>query len=89
MKNVTCTIVLNTNTVFVWKTEGVELVAMVMEGGDGEAEMTVYGNQDGLRVLTLNDVEIIQDNWNQLQEMRKLAEVAPLVKETLDCTDDF
>jgi len=39
------------------------LVAEVLEV-DGEPSIRVYAAQDGLRVLSFNDLEIIQDNWN-------------------------
>ena len=67
----TCTMVVETNTVFAWREK--ELVAMVVEEG-GEPQMTVYGNRDAMRVLSFCDLEIIQDNWNQLQEMRRSEE---------------
>lgn len=65
--NVTCTIVLTTNTVMVWRDGG--LVGMVMEKG-GEPELQVFGQRDSLRWFSFCDLEIIRDNWNQLQEMR-------------------
>lgn len=37
---------------------------------EGEPQLQVYGNRDSLQVFSFNDLEIIQDNWNQLQEMR-------------------
>ena len=70
MINVTCRIVPETNSIFVWR-DG-SLVGLVEEVG-GEAELTVYGVPNKPTVLSFNDLEIIQDNWNQLQEiMREL-----------------
>jgi len=67
MRHVTCTLVEKTNTVMVWR-EG-ELVGMVTEVG-GEPQLTIYGVSNKPLVLSFNDLEIIEDNWNALQEMR-------------------
>ena len=85
MKNVSCTVVEATNTVFVWG-ERNDLVAMVTAGEGGEAELTIYGVPNKPTVLSFNDLEIIQDNWNQLQEMRRWEDNR---RKSLDSTDDF
>ena len=59
----------NGNTILV--TCGVVRVAEVRLGLGGEPEMTEWGHNDLERTITFNDLEIIQDNWNQLQEMQK------------------
>jgi hypothetical protein len=59
-------------------------VGIISLGEDGEPEFMLYGNQNGTVFLSFSDIEIAMDNWNQMQEMRRLAEVAPLMKETLD-----
>ena len=65
--NVYCVIRIASNVLEVYKEYN--LVAVVSEGVNGP-ELTVYGNTDSLRVLTFNDLDIIMDNWNQMQELR-------------------
>lgn len=68
----------------VYMARGDKNVGVISLGADGEPEFMLYGNQDGTVFLSFNDAEVAMDNWNQMQEMRKMAEVAPLMKETLD-----
>lgn len=68
MKNVRCKLVPTTNTVFVFR--DARLVAMVTEV-EGEPRMVFYGGLNNAVEVSFNDLEIIQDNWNQLQEYRK------------------
>lgn len=35
---------------------------------DNNPSMEIFANRDGLAYLSLNDMEIIQDNWNMLLE---------------------
>lgn len=62
----TCTLVLTTNTVMVWR-DG-SLVGMAEEDEMG-FKLTLYPIANNPVVVTACDLDIITDNWNQLQEM--------------------
>ncbi len=49
------------------------LVGFVTESKEsGEPYLSAMGDQtNGIVHLTLNEIEIIMDNWNQMQEMRR------------------
>jgi hypothetical protein len=82
--NVSCHLSPPHNSLAVYR--GNDLVAMASEGVEGP-EVTIFGNKDSLRVLTFNDLDIIIDNWNQMQEMRTEARaerIAKIVQERLD-----
>jgi hypothetical protein len=68
----------------VYMARGNNQVGQIYAGADGEPELMLFGNQNGLVYLSGNDLEVAMDNWNQMQEMRRYAEVVPLMKETLD-----
>lgn len=46
------------------------LIGTMTAVGEGEPVMTLFPSVEPIE-LTLNDLEIIQDNWNQLEEMQK------------------
>lgn len=51
---------------------GEKLIATVDDRNrTGDPVMTVYGDIDGMRHFTFTDIAIIEDNWNQCEEMLK------------------
>jgi hypothetical protein len=46
------------------------MLGTVVAVGEGEPVMTLFPSVDSIE-LTLNDLAIIQDNWNQCEEMLK------------------
>lgn len=68
--NVMCKLDVEDNSLMVLQ-DG-RIVGIVKEGKE-QPEITLFSNQDGLLTLTLGDLAIIQDNWNQLQELRETA----------------
>ncbi len=57
---------------------GERLVATVDDRNHtGDPVMTIYGDIDGVLRFTFNDLEIIKDNWNQLEETYKKSLTCP------------
>lgn len=82
--NVHCHLETKSNSLMVYRNH--ELVAVASEGLDGP-EVTVFGDNDSLRVLTFNDFEIIADNWNMMQELRageRRARIVRILQEKFD-----
>ena len=69
--NVMCTLDVESNSLTVFRVNC--LVATVKYCGGEQPEITLFAGQDKLLTLTLGDLEIIQDNWSQLQELRESA----------------
>lgn len=47
------------------------LIGTVVRIGTDEPIITLFAETSGTQELTFNDFEIIQDNWNQFEEMQK------------------
>lgn len=76
MNNVACILLPHSNiygttpVVEVYRDEVLVGVVECAENAE-EPTMTIFGRDNGKAYLTLGDMDIIQDNWNQLQEMQK------------------
>lgn len=68
--NVTCDLAVANNSLTVRQCG--RLVGIVNEGKE-QPEIILFSDQNGLLTFTLGDLAIIQDNWNQLQELREAA----------------
>lgn len=66
MKHVTCQIQNDRVEIF----RGRDMIGTVVAIGEDEPVITIFSNPDGVQSLTFNDIAIIQDNWNQCEEMR-------------------
>lgn len=67
MKHVTCQIRNDRVEIF----RGRDMIGTVVAIGEDEPVITIFSNPDGVQSLTFNDIAIIQDNWNQCEEMLK------------------
>lgn len=70
MTNVTCLMNPETNTLRVYRDKRLLGIVSDLEN-DNNPSMEVFSNRDGLAYMSLNDMEIIMDNWNNMQELRK------------------
>ena len=65
MNNFYCTIINDRVEIF----RGRKMLGTVVQIGEGEPTLTVFCQADGVQEFTFNELAIIQDNWNQCQEM--------------------
>lgn len=73
MNHVTCIIQNDRVEIF----RGRSMIGTVVAIGDEEPVITIFSNPDGVQPLTFNDIAIIQDNWNQCEEMLKKRLTSP------------
>jgi hypothetical protein len=53
------------------------LIGTVVQIGEDEPVMTLFAETSGTQELTFNEIAIIQDNWNQCEEMLKKRLTSP------------
>ncbi len=73
MNHVTCIIQNDRVEIF----RGRHMIGTVVAIGVDEPVITIFSNPDGVQSLTFNDIAIIQDNWNQCEEMLKKRLTSP------------
>jgi len=76
--NISCIAVPENNQIKVFRST--TLIAIVKEDNEDDPEIAIYGDYDGLRTFTFNEIAIMMDNWENMQEMRRYSKSVPAMK---------